>query len=112
MAIYCKQCGAENRDEARFCANCQTALDKEAALTDVSSAVDQRAGLPIGSIILGLICLIYLINPTAGVIELLPDNIPFLGNLDEGVATMGLLIALRNLGFDLTSLWAGRKGKG
>ena len=34
----------------------------------------------------GVIALIYLINPTAGVLELIPDNIPVVGNLDEGMA--------------------------
>lgn len=28
----------------------------------------------------------YILNPTWGVIELIPDNLPFVGNLDEGVA--------------------------
>ncbi|MBK7096786.1 MAG: DUF1232 domain-containing protein [Saprospiraceae bacterium] len=36
--------------------------------------------------LLSLISLIYLINPTAGVFELLPDNLPFIGNIDEGLA--------------------------
>jgi hypothetical protein len=31
---------------------------------------------------------IYLLNPGAGVFELIPDNIPFIGNLDEGVAAI------------------------
>jgi len=29
---------------------------------------------------------LYLLNPTAGVFELLPDNLPGVGNLDEGLA--------------------------
>ena len=33
-----------------------------------------------------LIGLIYVLNPTAGFIEFLPDNLPLIGNLDEGVA--------------------------
>ena len=33
-----------------------------------------------------LMGLVYILNPTAGVLELLPDNLPFVGNLDEGVA--------------------------
>ena len=33
-----------------------------------------------------LIGVIYVLNPTAGLIELIPDNIPIIGNLDEGVA--------------------------
>lgn len=37
-------------------------------------------------IFLCLLSVIYLINPTAGIFELLPDNIPFMGNVDEGLA--------------------------
>jgi hypothetical protein len=36
----------------------------------------------------GLLGLVYLINPTFGVFELLPDNLPFVGNLDEGGAML------------------------
>jgi len=39
---------------------------------------------------------VYLLNPTAGLFELLPDNLPLIGNLDEAGAT-ALVI------------WAGRK---
>ena len=35
---------------------------------------------------LGVVGFIYILNPTAGIFELLPDNLPFIGNLDEGVA--------------------------
>lgn len=31
---------------------------------------------------------IYLLNPTAGVLEFIPDNLPLVGNLDEGVAML------------------------
>ena len=37
-------------------------------------------------ILLSVISVVYLINPTAGVFEFLPDNIPFVGNVDEGLA--------------------------
>ncbi len=37
--------------------------------------------------LLGLVALAYLLNPTAGIFECLPDNIPILGNLDEAAAT-------------------------
>jgi hypothetical protein len=30
----------------------------------------------------------YILNPTAGILEFIPDNIPLVGNLDEGVAFM------------------------
>ncbi len=38
----------------------------------------------------GLLSIAYLINPTAGIFELLPDNIPFIGNVDEGLAAFFL----------------------
>ena len=45
--------------------------------------------------------LIYLLNPTAGVFELLPDNLPVIGNLDEASAVMLILACLRHFGIDL-----------
>jgi hypothetical protein len=36
--------------------------------------------------LLALASAFYLLNPTAGIFELLPDNIPFVGNVDEGLA--------------------------
>ncbi|MDX9865409.1 MAG: DUF1232 domain-containing protein [Anaerolineaceae bacterium] len=35
---------------------------------------------------LALLGLIYVLNPTIGIFELLPDNLPIVGNLDEGAA--------------------------
>lgn len=32
--------------------------------------------------------LVYILNPTMGIFELLPDNLPIVGNLDEGAAFM------------------------
>jgi uncharacterized membrane protein YkvA (DUF1232 family) len=37
--------------------------------------------------IFAFLSLIYLLNPTAGIFELIPDNIPFIGNIDEGLAS-------------------------
>lgn len=50
---------------------------------------------------IGLISLLYLLNIGSGVIELIPDNIPVLGNLDEATAAVLLLNYLRYLGVDL-----------
>lgn len=50
----------------------------------------------------GLIALAYLLNPTAGFFELLPDNLPLVGNLDEAAAVALLLACLRYFGVDLT----------
>ena len=55
--------------------------------------------------LLGMLAFIYLINPTFGVFEFLPDNLPMVGNIDEATATMVLLGALRYFGYDLTNLF-------
>lgn len=55
----------------------------------------------LGVFILGVVGLIYILNPTAGFFELIPDNLPFIGNLDEAGAVMLILGALRYFGIDL-----------
>jgi hypothetical protein len=47
-----------------------------------------------GSVALGALVLL---NPTAGVLELLPDNLPGVGNLDEAGAAALLIFGLRYL---------------
>jgi uncharacterized membrane protein YkvA (DUF1232 family) len=42
-------------------------------------------------------CVLYLINPTAGYIELIPDNFPIVGNLDEAGATLLLVQCIRKI---------------
>jgi uncharacterized membrane protein YkvA (DUF1232 family) len=42
----------------------------------------------------GLLALLYLLNPTLGVFEFIPDNIPLVGNLDEATASAVLITAL------------------
>ena len=59
---------------------------------------------------LGVISLLYLLNIGVGVIELIPDNIPFVGNLDEGSATILLLMCLRYFGLDPARIFE-RKNK-
>jgi hypothetical protein len=41
--------------------------------------------------------LLYILNPGMGIFELLPDNLPFVGNLDEAAATGLLFACLRAL---------------
>ncbi len=78
MAVYCSRCVAQNRHGAEFCADCGAPLAPEDIMAEAAAAVDRRAELPIGSLVLDTICLVYLINPTAGVLELIPDNLPIL----------------------------------
>ena len=60
-------------------------------------------------ILAAILSVIYLLNPTAGFIELIPDNIPFVGNLDEATATAILLACARYFGFDITKLFGRSK---
>lgn len=55
-------------------------------------------------IAMGIISLLYLLNIGVGVIEAIPDNIPFVGNLDEAGAAAMLLMCLRYFGLDLTKI--------
>jgi uncharacterized membrane protein YkvA (DUF1232 family) len=56
----------------------------------------------IGHIGVIILSAIYLINPTGGVIEILPDVIPIAGNLDEATVTAAMLWSIQQM----------RKGKG
>ena len=56
----------------------------------------------------GFLSFIYLLNPTWGIFEILPDNLPLIGNIDEATATMVLIAALRYFGWDLTKLFGRR----
>ena len=47
--------------------------------------------------ILAICSFIYMLNPTAGIFELIPDNIPIIGNIDEGIATYVLLSCIEYL---------------
>jgi Protein of unknown function (DUF1232) len=60
--------------------------------------------------ILGAISAIYLFNPTLGVFEIIPDNLPIIGNLDEAGAMALLISCLAYFGVDLGSLF-GRKNR-
>ncbi|MGK0388433.1 MAG: uncharacterized membrane protein YkvA (DUF1232 family) [Maribacter sp.] len=41
--------------------------------------------------------IVYILNPTFGVYELLPDNMPIVGNLDEATATAILIWGAKTL---------------
>ncbi len=55
--------------------------------------------------ILGLLSILYIMNPTAGIFELIPDNLPLIGNLDELAASTLLLSCLSYFGIDLFNLF-------
>lgn len=51
----------------------------------------------------GFLSFVYLINPGAGFLEIIPDNFPIIGNLDEAAACAIILAAFRYFGVDLTA---------
>jgi len=55
--------------------------------------------------LLGIVSLLYIFNIGVGFIELIPDNIPIIGNLDEAAAAMLLVNCLKYFGIDLTNLF-------
>ena len=59
----------------------------------------------------GGIAAVYLMNPTAGFIEFIPDNFPLIGNLDEAGATVLLVSALGYYGVDVTSIFPQKRKK-
>ena len=63
------------------------------------------AGNKAAVFVCGLVAFIYLLNPTAGILELVPDAFPIIGNLDEVGATLILFHAIKVFtGFDVMSL--------
>ena len=55
--------------------------------------------------LLGLLSTLYILNPTAGFFEIIPDNLPFIGNLDEAAAVALLLMCLKYFGIDLPNIF-------
>lgn len=74
--------------------------------TDPSSEQKPRrsAWRTAGAVVVAVTSAFYLVNPTAGVFELLPDVIPGIGNLDEAFFTLALASSLASLGVDLPFL--------
>jgi len=56
---------------------------------------------------IGILAGLYLFNPGFGIFELIPDNVPLLGNLDEATATFLLLSALAYFGLDVRDVFGG-----
>ncbi len=59
----------------------------------------------------GGIALIYLLNPTAGLLEFIPDVIPVIGNLDEAAAVLILVNTAAYYGIDLSRLYGGSRAQ-
>ena len=56
------------------------------------------------AVLVACVSALYLLNPTLGLFELLPDALPLIGNLDEAFFTLALVSALGALGLELPFL--------
>lgn len=61
------------------------------------------------AVIAGLFGVFYILNPTAGLFELIPDNFPIIGNLDEAAAVFLILACLRYFNIDLMKYFKSSK---
>ena len=55
-------------------------------------------------LLLGVFSALYLLNIGAGIVELIPDVVPFFGNFDEAAATFLLLNCLAYFGVNIGPL--------
>lgn len=60
---------------------------------------------------IGLVSFLYLLNPTFGLFEFIPDAVPFIGNLDEATASFLFLSSLSYFGLDLRGVFGSGKKK-
>ncbi len=66
-------------------------------------------GGTIVAVIIAFLCVIYMLNPGAGFLEFIPDNLPVIGNVDEGLIMILLLGCLKYLGLDIPLTKASQK---
>lgn len=102
MPTFCSRCGFENATTDALCVKCERPIGH----IDGRLPVDQDQPSPIVWIITAVVCGLYLVYPSFGVFELIPDVIPIVGNLDEAAATTGLFVALAQLGWNPLSKYA------
>ena len=62
-------------------------------------------GKPLIVVLIGILSVLYLLNPGAGIFELIPDNVPFIGNLDEATAVFFLISCFRYFGIDIADIF-------
>ena len=108
--LACTRCGRDVRlpaDRAgltNYCLNCGELLPSGPPSSSPNAAAPRSLLKNVIVFGIGALSAFYLFNPTAGFLELLPDNLPVIGNLDEATATLLLLRSLSYFGVDLSRL--------
>ena len=69
-------------------------------LTQQPKSNRRTIGGTILTVIIAILCVVYMLNLTFG-FDLIPDNLPVVGNLDEGLIMVLLLGCLKYLGLDI-----------
>jgi len=81
---------------------------EDAADSGARPSPPRRLGTSIVVGALGIFSVIYLLNPTGGFIEFIPDNIPLFGNLDEVAISALLISCLAYFGIDIRRIFGFR----
>lgn len=90
--MKCPMCGMQNVAGAAACTGCKRRfVSVEALMT-----LDEQTGSSIGSVILLVICSIYVL---LGPIDIIPDLFPVIGNLDDTTAVILGITAASKLGW-------------
>ena len=104
MSVFCSHCGTRNDDSAVNCSKCNSPIghmrpenpyQAGPGPNDVDSSEVPDNKLTWAAV--GFVCVLYLVYPSLGIFELIPDALPIVGSLDEAAATTGLWIALTRL---------------
>jgi uncharacterized membrane protein YkvA (DUF1232 family) len=83
MAIRCQRCNSTNSTLSRYCQNCAVPLAPDLYAIDSLNHAESATG----SKIILFLCILYLLNITFG-LDIIPDNFPVVGNLDEAGAVI------------------------
>lgn len=97
MQLFCSHCGTENESTVSSCKQCGQSIGHvdEGSVTERPTPANRKT-----AVIAAIVCAIYLVYPSFGLFELIPDATPIIGSLDEAAATTGLWIALSKLGLN------------
>jgi hypothetical protein len=69
--------------------------------TEIKKEKKFRKGKDYFVALLGIIGILYMLNFGFGVVEILPDNLPFIGNMDEAAALLLIYSSAEYFGLDI-----------